>query len=126
MKKRQSRKVIHGPRRDVSFTLASLRRGHRLSQADLAERLTVSAGVVSRRERAGEQILVSTLREYASALGCECKIVFISKMGHRFIIDMSEESLVAEQKQPTPRPYDYAGAPTLAKSTTPARTRGAA
>lgn len=74
--------------------LAMLREAHGLTQVDVAARLGVEQGAISKRERAGRRILVENLEAYARALGCECEVVFKSRLGHRFIIDFDGDSIL--------------------------------
>jgi hypothetical protein len=85
--KPEERKLVRRGPFPVTMTLASLRAAHRLSQSDVAKALGVNQGVVSRRERAGRHIVVSTLQDYARCLGCQCEVTFVSRLGHRFTVD---------------------------------------
>jgi transcriptional regulator with XRE-family HTH domain len=80
----------------VTMTLADLRQAHRMSQGDIAKALGVDQAVISRRERAGAHVVVSTLQDYARALGCECEVTFVSKLGHRYTVDLEEPIAAAD------------------------------
>ena len=75
----------------VVMSLASLRTAHGMTQTDVAKALGVSPTVISKRESSGTHLGVSSLRDYARALGDQCEIVFVSKLGHRIVIDLGEE-----------------------------------
>ena len=74
--------------------LAMLREAHGLTQIDVAAKLGVDQGAISKRERAGRRVLVENLEAYAHALGCECEVVFNSRLGHRFVIDFDGDSIL--------------------------------
>jgi len=71
-----------------------LREAHGLTQIDVAAKLGVDQGAVSKREHAGRRVLVENLETYARALGCECEVVFCSRLGHRFVIDFDGDSIL--------------------------------
>jgi transcriptional regulator with XRE-family HTH domain len=83
---------IRAQPKTVIMSLSSLRIAHGMSQTDVAKALGISPTVVSKRERSGTHIGVSSLRDYARALGDRCEIVFVSKLGHRIVIDLGDET----------------------------------
>jgi hypothetical protein len=72
-------------RRNYRYTLALLREARGKTQADLARATGMQQSEISRLERRSD-VLVSTLRKYAEALGGTCEIVFSFPTGHRHII----------------------------------------
>ena len=76
----------------VVMPLASLREAHGMTQIDVAKALGVHPTVISKRESCGPNLIVSTLQDYARALGDRCEIVFVSPLGHRIVIDLGESS----------------------------------
>lgn len=87
MKKRPDVRVD----RVVVMSLTSLRKAHGMTQSDVAKALGVDSTVISKRESCGPHLNVSTLRDYARALGDQCEITFVSKLGHRIVIDLGDE-----------------------------------
>jgi transcriptional regulator with XRE-family HTH domain len=89
--KKEIKRVIRAPVRRVVMSLADLRVAHGFTQTDVAKALGVSPTVISKRESNGPHLNISTLRDYVRALGDQCEIVFVSKLGHRITIDLGEE-----------------------------------
>lgn len=52
------------------------------TQVEIAERLETNQGEVSRIERR-QDLMVSTMRRYAQALGARCEIAFVFRGGRR-------------------------------------------
>lgn len=61
---------------DEEIRLYQLRHGKAVSQAELAGRLEVTQGAISRLEHS-EDVRVSTLREYLEALGARLELVAV-------------------------------------------------
>jgi hypothetical protein len=56
------------------------------SQADVGEAIGSDQAEMSRLERRSDMML-STIRKYAEALGAECEVVFVfRKTGHRIVL----------------------------------------
>ena len=70
-----------------SVRLAELRRETGLSQIELAERLSVQQGAVSRMERRGD-LKISSLREYCESLGCNLKLLAMFPNGSAKVIHL--------------------------------------
>lgn len=70
--------------------LADLRRELGLSQIELAERLSVQQGAVSRLERRGD-IKISSLREYCQSLGCNLTLMAMFPNGSAKVIHLEDE-----------------------------------
>ncbi|MBM4574876.1 XRE family transcriptional regulator [Rhodococcus hoagii] len=67
--------------------LAGLRKSRNLTQSAVAERLGTDQAAVSRIERRGD-VLVSTLREYLTAIGAESPRVVVDFGGEDFVLDL--------------------------------------
>jgi hypothetical protein len=78
--------VRRGPKGAVRLTLRSIREGTGKTQVDIATALETDQGEVSRLERRSDMLL-STLRKYAAALGATCEVALVfPKTGHRIVI----------------------------------------
>jgi transcriptional regulator with XRE-family HTH domain len=81
-----SLKRIVRPRKGAErVTLRTLREGLGKTQAEVARSLETDQGEVSRIERRPD-IMTSTLRKYAAALGARCEVVFVLDDGRRVLI----------------------------------------
>lgn len=78
----------------AAVRLAELRRELGLSQIELAERLDVQQGAVSRMERRGD-IKVSSLREYCQSLGGTLKLMAQFPNGSAKVIQLEDEQETA-------------------------------
>jgi hypothetical protein len=72
-------------KKGTRLPLRAMREGGRKTQADIAEAMGISQGVVSELERR-EDALVSTLRAYAKACGGELELVAVFPTGHRYTV----------------------------------------
>jgi predicted transcriptional regulator len=72
------------------LTLATIREGVGKTQADVARATGMQQSEVSRMERRSD-VLVSTLRKYAEALGATCEVVIVFPTGHRMVVADPEE-----------------------------------
>jgi predicted transcriptional regulator len=80
---RAKRIIRPGKRR---LTLRGMREGMGVTQVEVAEALGIEQGDVSRMERRPDMLL-STLRRYARAIGAECEVAFVfPKTGHRIVV----------------------------------------
>ncbi len=79
-------KVVHrGPRpgRTLKLPLRAMREAAGKSQAEVGAALGSDQAEMSKLERRDDMML-STLRRYAEAIGAECEVVFVfPKTGHR-------------------------------------------
>lgn len=92
MKNRKKWSRLPEPRR-VKMPLSMLRRGRGLTQAAVAKSLGLDPAAVSRRESRGADLMtISMLRDYARILGDDVEVVFVSKMGHRIVVDFEDGS----------------------------------
>lgn len=66
-------------------TLRTVREALGKTQGDVARKLGTDQGEVSRIERRPD-IMVSTLRKYAAALGVRCEVAFVFDDGRRVLI----------------------------------------
>jgi hypothetical protein len=74
------------PGRQLKLTLRAMREATNKSQADVGAALGSDQAEVSRLERRDDMML-STLRRFAAALGAECEVVFhFPKTGHRIVV----------------------------------------
>jgi len=78
----------------AAVRLAELRRELGLSQIELAERLSVQQGAVSRMERRGD-IKVSSLREYCQSLGGKLRLMAEFPNGSAKVIQLEDEQETA-------------------------------
>lgn len=67
------------------YTLAMIREGAGKTQTEVAKATGMQQSEVSRLERRSD-VLVSTLRKYAEALGAECEVVIVFPTGHRMVV----------------------------------------
>ncbi len=63
-------------------SLRALRLGSGKTQVEMAELLETNQGEVSRIERR-QDLMLSTMRRYAEALGARCEIAFVFRGGRR-------------------------------------------
>jgi len=66
-------------------TLRTLREALGMTQSDMARALDTDQGEVSRIERRPD-VLLSTLRKYAGALGARCEMAFVLPDGRRVLL----------------------------------------
>lgn len=85
-----------------SVRLAQLRRELGLSQIELAERLSVQQGAVSRMERRGD-IKISSLREYCRSLGCNLTLMAMFPNGSAKVIQLDDEQEAAAPRDKVSR-----------------------
>ena len=89
----QGAKVVRrGPKPGhvVAMPLRALREAAGKTQAEVAAALGKDQAEISRLERRGN-IETDTLRAFARALGAECEVVFVSKRGHRIVVQLADE-----------------------------------
>lgn len=72
------------------LTLAAIRDGMGKTQTEVARATGMQQSEVSRMERRSD-VLVSTLRKYAEALGATCEVVIVFPTGHRVVVADPEE-----------------------------------
>lgn len=72
---------------EVAATLAMLRRDAGLTQVELAARLGIGQGDVSRLERR-DDMLLSTLSNYLKALQVESVRLCVTREGEEFVLDL--------------------------------------
>lgn len=70
--------------------MGELRRSLGLSQIEIAERLNVQQGAVSRMERRGD-VKVSSLRDYCQSLGGDLRLIAVLPGGTMQLIDSEDE-----------------------------------
>lgn len=58
----------------IEFQLSTLRELLKLSQVDMSLKLGISQPSVANLEKRGQQIKISSLKRYASAMGCKLTI----------------------------------------------------
>ena len=77
-----------GPRpgRTLKLPLRVMREAAGRTQAEVGAALGSDQAEMSRLEKRGDMML-STLRKYAAAIGAECEVVFVfPKTGHRIVL----------------------------------------
>jgi hypothetical protein len=79
--------VRRGPRADrtLTLTLREMREAASKSQADVGAALGSDQAEVSRLERR-EDMMLSTLRKFAAALGAHCEVAFVFPAGQRIVV----------------------------------------
>jgi hypothetical protein len=86
-------KVLHrGPRpgRTLALPLRGMREAVGKTQADVGAMLGSDQAEMSKLERRDDMML-STLRRYAKAIGARCEVVFVfDKTGHRIVLGEPE------------------------------------
>jgi DNA-binding XRE family transcriptional regulator len=81
---------ITRPRKGAErVTLRTVREALGKTQADIARALETDQGEVSRIERRPD-VMLSTLRRYAEALGVRCEVAFVFASGRRVLIAEAE------------------------------------
>lgn len=70
-------------------SLRTVREGLGKTQADVARALETDQGEVSRIERRPD-VMLSTLRRYAAAVGARCEVAFVLPEGRRVLIAAPE------------------------------------
>jgi hypothetical protein len=81
-----------GPRpgRTLKLPLRAMREAAGRTQAGVGAALGSDQAEMSRLEKRGDMML-STLRKYAAAIGAECEVVFVfPKTGHRIVLGEPE------------------------------------
>lgn len=85
---KRAKVVRRGPKpgRTLTLSLRAMREAAGKTQAEVGAALESDQAEVSRLERRTD-IMLSTLRKYAAALGAECEVAFIfPKTGHRIVV----------------------------------------
>jgi DNA-binding XRE family transcriptional regulator len=85
---KRAKVLRRGPRegRVLKLTLRAMREAAGKTQADVASELGSDQAEMSKLERRSDMML-STLRKYAEAIGAECEVVFVfPKTGHRIVL----------------------------------------
>jgi hypothetical protein len=88
----QAKVLRRGPRpgRVLKLPLRAMRESTGKSQAEVGAALGSDQAEMSKLERRPDMML-STLRKYAAALGAECEVVFVfPKTGHRIVLGEPE------------------------------------
>jgi hypothetical protein len=81
-----------GPRpgRTLKLPLRAMREAARRTQAEVGAALGSDQAEMSRLEKRGD-LMLSTLRKYAAAIGAECEVIFVfPKTGHRIVLGEPE------------------------------------
>lgn len=74
-------------------TIRTVRQALGKTQADIAEALEMDQSEVSRIERRSD-LMVSTARKYAAALGARCELAFVFGDGRRVLIsELGDEAM---------------------------------
>jgi transcriptional regulator with XRE-family HTH domain len=66
-------------------SLRAIREGLGKTQVDVARVLSTNQGEVSRIERR-QDLMLSTMRRYAQALGARCEVAFVFRGGRRVLV----------------------------------------
>jgi hypothetical protein len=75
------------PGRSLKLPLRAMREAAGRTQAEVGAALESDQGEMSKLERR-EDMMLSTLRRYAEAIGARCEVVFVfDKTGHRIVLD---------------------------------------
>ena len=92
---RPGTKRVTRPRKGTErVSLRTVREGMGKTQAEMALTLDTDQGEVSRIERRPD-VMLSTLRRYAEALGLRCEVAFVFDDGRRALIAAPEEGASA-------------------------------
>jgi DNA-binding XRE family transcriptional regulator len=92
---RPTRRVTRPKKGRERVTLRAFREAMGKTQVDVAEALEIDQGEVSRIERRPD-LMLSTLRRYASALDAACEITFVLSDGRHVLIAEVEPPGVIE------------------------------
>jgi transcriptional regulator with XRE-family HTH domain len=97
--------------RVYAMNLAMIRKAAQMTQVEVARKLGVGQGVVSRLEHR-DDMLLSTLYDYLTATGAEGASIVVIVHGHRIELDLSLLRNPPEQQSalagPSPMPRDTA------------------
>jgi hypothetical protein len=74
--------------RIYAMNLAMIRKAAQMTQAEVARKLGVGQGVVSRLEHR-DDMLLSTLYDYLTATGADTASIVVTVHGHRIELDLS-------------------------------------
>lgn len=92
-----------------AMNLAMIRKAAQMTQVEVARKLGVGQGVVSRLEHR-DDMLLSTLYDYLTATGAEGASIVVTVHGHRIELDLSglrnappEQQSALSSPSPTPR-----------------------
>jgi len=92
---RSGTKRVTRPRKGTErVSLRTVREGMGKTQAEMARALDTDQGEVSRIERRPD-VMLSTLRRYAEALGLRCEVAFVFDDGRRALIAEPEDGAPA-------------------------------
>ena len=84
--------------RVYAMNLAMIRKAAQMTQAEVARKLRVGQGVVSRLEHR-DDMLLSTLYEYLMATGAEGAGIVVTVHGHRIELDLGRLRNTADQER---------------------------
>jgi len=98
-----------------AMNLAMIRKTAQMTQVEVARKLGVGQGVVSRLEHR-DDMLLSTLHDYLMATGAEGASIVVTVHGHRIELDLSGLRNAPPEQQsalssPSPTPRDTASEP---------------
>jgi DNA-binding XRE family transcriptional regulator len=85
LRRRGLRRVTRARKGSERVSLRSVREAVGMTQIDVASALGTDQGEVSRIERRPD-VMVSTVRKYAAALGARCDVAFVFPDGRRVLI----------------------------------------
>ena len=86
-----------------AMNLAMIRKAAQMTQVEVARKLGVGQGVVSRLEHR-DDMLLSTLYDYLMATGAEGASIVVTVHGHRIELDLSGlRNAPPEQQSESPR-----------------------
>jgi hypothetical protein len=80
-----ARRVVRPRKGAERVTLRVIREGLGRTQGELARALETDQGEISRIERRPD-LMLSTLRRYAAALGATCELAFVFPNGQRVLV----------------------------------------
>lgn len=83
--------------RVYAMNLAMIRKAAQMTQVEVARKLGVGQGVVSRLERR-DDMLLSTLYDYLMATGAEAAGIVVTVHGHRIELDLGQLRHQPEQQ----------------------------
>jgi DNA-binding XRE family transcriptional regulator len=84
--------------RIYAMNLAMIRKAAQMTQVEVARKLGVGQGAISRLENRGDMLL-STLYDYLTATGAEAASIVVTVHGHKIELDLGQLHHPAELQQ---------------------------
>lgn len=94
-KAKVTRRVPSG-RMPTHISLSEMRMTVSMTQAEVAAAMGTNEAEISRLEARSDNVLLSTLKRYAEAIGCRCEVSFVFPRGDRLFLQNENAARVID------------------------------